>query len=415
MARSSRPSHRVVRPLIPPTPVPLAAVAPELFLPPVVAAFATLPDPRVDRTKRHELLDIVAITLCAVLAGAEGWVDIAEFGHAREAWFRTFLRLPHGIPSHDTFGRVFARLDPAAVARCIQDWVATVATLAAGEVVALDGKTARGSGTGPTREGALHVVSAWATEAAVTLGQVRTAAKGNEITALPELLALLDVRGAVVTVDAIGCQTAIAAQLRAQGADYLLAVKQNQPWLHDRIVAALAAAEAHGWRRGAQPVPHTEATTVEKDHGRLETRHVTAVPAAALLVDRAAWVDLASVVRIAATRQRVLPDGGAAPGKTETRYYITSLAPEAAHVGAVVRRHWAIENRCHWSLDVTFHEDACRIRTDHAPENLALIRKVALALLRQDRTHKHGLTSKRLRAGWDHAYLETVLRGARGN
>jgi predicted transposase YbfD/YdcC len=404
-----------VWPLVPPTPVPLAAVAPELFVPPVVAAFAALPDPRVDRTKRHALRDIVAITLCAVLAGAETWVDIAAFGQAREAWFRTFLRLPHGIPSHDTFGRVFARLDPAAFARCVQAWVATVATLAAGEVVALDGKTVRGSGTGATREGALHVVSAWASEAGLTLGQVRTPAKGNEITALPELLALLDVTGAVVTIDAIGCQTALATQIRAQGADYLLAVKGNQPWLHDRVGAAFADAEAHGWHRGGQAVPHTEGTTVEKGHGRLETRRVTAVPAAALLVDRAAWADLASVVRVEATRQRLRPDGGAAPGKAETRYYITSLPAEAARLGAVVRRHWSIENRCHWTLDVAFHEDACRIRRDHAPENLALVRKVALALLRQDRTHKHGLTSKRLRAGWDHEYLQTVLHGARAD
>ena len=410
MPRPSRPSRRIVRPPVPPTPVPV-----EFVLPPVVAAFAALPDPRVDRTKRHALLDIVAITRCAVLAGAEGWVDVAAFGHAREAWFRTFLGLPHGIPSHDTFGRVFARLDPTAFARCFQAWVATVATLAWGEVVALDGKTVRGSGAGAAREGARPVVSAWACAAGLTLGQVRTPAKGNEITALPELLALLDVTGAVVTVDAIGCQTAIAAQVRAQGADYLLAVKGNQPWLQDRIVAALADAEAHAWRRGGQAVPHTEATTTEKDHGRLETRRVTAVPAAALLVDRAAWADLASVVRVEATRQRVLPDGGVAPGQTETRYYITSLAPEAARLGAVVRRHWGIENRCHWTLDASFHEDACRIRRDHAPENLALVRKVALALLRQDRTHTHGLTSKRLRAGWDHDYLQTVLRGARAD
>jgi len=402
---------RRVRPVVEPTPVPLAFV-----LPPVVAAFAPLPDPRVERTKRHALLDIVAVTLCAVIAGAETWVDIAAFGQAREAWFRTFLALPHGIPSHDTFGRVFARLDPTAFARCFQQWVATVATRAEGEVVALDGKTVRGSGrlsgTGAAREGALHLVSAWACAAGLTLGQVRTPAKGNEITALPELLALLDVTGAVVTIDAIGCQTAVAAQVRAQGADYLLAVKGNQPWLHDRVVAALADAEAHAWRRDGQAVPHTEATAVEKDHGRIETRRVTAVPAEALLVDRAGWADLASVVRVAATRRRVLPGGGVAPGRTETRYYITSLAPNAARLADVVRRHWGIENRCHWTLDVSFHEDACRIRTDHAPENLALVRKIALALLRQDRTHKHGLTSKRLRAGWDHAYLQTVLRGA---
>lgn len=405
----------MVPPLLPPAPVPLAAVAPELLLPPAVAAFADLPDPRVERTKRHALLDIVAITLCALLAGAEGWGDVEAFGRAREAWCRTFLRVPHGIPSHDTLGRVFARLDPAAVEARLQAWAAAVATRAgglAGEVVALDGKTVRGSGAGPTREGALHGVSAWAADAALTLGQVKTAAKGNEITALPELLALLDVRGAVVTIDAIGCQTAIAAQVRAQGADYLLAVKGNQPWLHARVVAACADAQAHGWRRNHAPVPHTEATAVEKDHGRLETRRVTAAPAASLLVDRAAWPDLTSVVRVEATRQRVLPGGGAAPGRRETRSYITSLPPEAARLGAVVRRHWAIENRCHWSLDVTFREDACRVRKDHAPENLALLRQVALALLRQDRTYTRGLTAKRLRAGWDHAYLQTVLLGA---
>lgn len=406
----SRPSRRMWRPLTEPTPVPI-----EFVLPPVLTAFAGLPDPRVDRTKRHALLDIVAITLSAVLAGAEGWVDIAEFGHARESWFRTFLRLPHGIPSHDTFGRVFARLDPVAFERCFQAWVGEVARLSQGEVVALDGKTVRGSGTGPAREGALHLVSAWACEAGLTLGQVRTPAKGNEITALPELLALLDVRGAVVTVDAIGCQTALATQIRAQGADYLLAVKGNQPWLHERIVAALADAEEHDWQRNMEPIPHSEVTPVEKDHGRLERRRVLAVPAAAILADRSGWADLASVVSVEATRQRVLPGGGVGPATSERRYFITSLPPEADRLATVVRRHWGIENRCHWTLDVSFHEDACRIRKDNAPENLALVRKVALTLLRQDRTHKHGLISKRLRAGWDHDYLLRVLRGATPN
>lgn len=369
---------------------------------------ATVPDPRVERTRHHQLVDILAISLLAVLCGAESFTEIAQFGRAREAWLRTFLALPNGIPSHDTFNRVFARLDRHALAARLTQWAQAVAALAVGEVVAIDGKTARSSHDHAAGQSALHMVSAWATEHQLVLGQVKTADHSNEITAIPELLEVLDLRGTTVTIDAAGCQQKITAAIRAKRADYVLALKGNQPWLHERVVGFHAAVTADPERRW-RGVPHETLRTIEKDHGRLETRCYTVVSAAAVLRDRAGWTDLTSVGWVESERQ-LLSGPKAGTVTRETRYFISSLAAKVGPIAHAVRSHWGIENRCHWTLDMVFQEDHSRVRRDHGPANLATIRRWVLSLLRQDRTHKHGLKARRLNAAWDQEYLLKVLR-----
>lgn len=385
----------------------------------LLAHLAQLPDPRVERTKHHQLVDILAIAILAELCGADSFTEIAQFGRAREAWLKSFLALPHGIPSHDTFNRVFARLDRHALAASLTQWAQTVACLALkaeapgetpGEVVAIDGKTARRSYDRGAAQAALHTVSAWATEHQLVLGQVKTEAHSNEITAIPELLALLDLRGTTVTIDAMGCQKQITHAIRAQKAHYVLALKSNQPWLHQRVAdfhAAVTAEPARYWRN----VPHESQTTVEKDHGRIETRCYTVVRAASVLRDRTGWEDLASVGWVESERQ-ILSGPKAGTTTREVRYFISSLPPKVAPIAHAVRSHWSIENRCHWCLDVVFQEDQSRVRKDHGPANLATIRRWVLSLLRQDTTHKHGLKARRLNAAWDPNYLLKLLRFA---
>lgn len=371
---------------------------------PLLAQLAALPDPRVDRAKRHSLTDVLAIALLATLCGADTYTQFALFGVTRAAWLATFLALPNGIPSHDTFARVLRQLDPKAFAAWLTTWSQAFAGQVPG-VVAIDGKTARRSGDATTA--ALHTVSAWATEQHLTLGQVATDVKSNEITAIPELLALLLLRDCIVTIDAIGCQTAIATAIRAKKAHYVLAVKGNQRWLHDRLVALFA----HGpedtvfWARA----PHETLTHREKDHGRIETRTYRLVPAAAVLADRAPWTDLQSVGCVDATRHHV---SGPKAGTTEhhRRYFITSLPARVAPFAHAVRSHWQVENACHWTLDVVFNEDQNRARRDAGPANLATLRRWALSLMRQDTTQKTGLKGRRLIAGWDPDYLLHLLR-----
>ena len=370
----------------------------------LLAQLAALPDPRVDRAKRHALTDVLAIALLATLCGADNYSQFALFGLTRQAWLATFLSLPNGIPSHDTFARVLRQLDPKAFAAWLTTWSQALAGQVPG-VVAIDGKTARRSGDATTA--ALHTVSAWATEQHLTLGQVSTNVKSNEITAIPELLTLLQLRDCIVTIDAIGCQTAIATAIRAKQAHYVLAVKGNQRWLHDRLVALFA----HGpedtvfWARA----PHETLTHTEKDHGRIETRTYRLVPAAAVLADRAPWTDLQSVGCVDATRHHV---SGPKTGTVEhhRRYFITSLPARVGPFAHAVRSHWQIENACHWTLDVVFDEDQNRARRDAGPANLATLRRWALSLLRQDTTKKIGLKTRRLIAGWDPDYLLHLLR-----
>lgn len=378
--------------------------------------FATLTDPRAERGKEHLLLDILTITLCAVVCGADDWVAVATFGRAKKGWLRTFLALPHGIPSHDTFGRVFRLLNPDELRRCFLAWVQAVVGAAGtsgatGEpgaaVVAVDGKTVRRSHNRRTGTSALHLVSAWATEHGLVLGQVATDAKSNEITAIPALLKLLALEGATVTIDAMGCQTAIAAQLVEQGADYVLALKDNHPTVHDRVRLAFRDADtAAGTTLPlAEVVPHT---TVEKGHGRIERRRCRALgdPDYLAYIDpERRWPGLRSVVCIESTRRCD------ATVSTEVRYYLSSLPPDAPRLQRVIRSHWGIENRLHWVLDLAFDEDRSRVRTDHAPENLAIIRHIALNLLRGDPSRRIGVKNSRLKAALDEDYLWAILTG----
>jgi predicted transposase YbfD/YdcC len=382
---------------------PALAAAPETS---ISRCFAGLTDPRVERTREHRLLDIITITLCAVLCGADDWVAIETFGHAKETWLQTFLALPGGIPSHDTFGRVFARLDPTEFRACFLAWVQRVSTsqdLTAG-VVAIDGKTARRSHDRGQGKAALHLVSAWASANSLVLGQLATDQKSNEITAIPALLRLLALEGCTVTIDAMGCQTAIAAQVIEQGAAYVLALKDNHPTLHEKVRLAFADARAAaGTSRAASGWDTT--TTLEKDHGRIERRRCWALgdpEYLAYLDPHGAWAGLRSVALIESERR--LGD----EVSTEDRYYLSSLPPDAAVLGQAIRTHWGIENRLHWVLDLVFREDDSRFRMERGPENLAVVRHVALNLLRRDPA-RGSIAKKRFRAALDDQYLTNVL------
>ncbi len=365
--------------------------------PSLLAHLAILPDPRLDRTKRHKLLDILTIAICAVLGGAEGWNEIAAFGEAKQEWFKRFLELPNGIPSHDTFGRVFARLDPQALAGAFSGWAQAVSQCLAGWV-AVDGKRPRGV----QRAGeALHLVSAWAGATRLVLGQVPTAAKSNEITAIPELLKLLELKGCIVSTDAQGCQKSIAAGIRERGGDYVLALKSNHPNLLHEVQAVweirLGNAFAHH--------PYSYSETAEEGHGRQETRRYWLTPVPAWLKeDTAEWPDL-NCLGLVQSERRI---GGKL--QQQNRYYLTSLPCQAQPFAEAVRGHWGIENQVHWCLDVTFREDASRVRKDHAPANLGVIRRMALNLLRQDPS-PGSLRLKQRKAGWDESYLIKLLKG----
>jgi predicted transposase YbfD/YdcC len=367
----------------------------ELFAP----FFENLTDPRLERTKRHCLLDIIILAVCATLGNANGWADIERFGRAKIDFFRTFLELANGIPSHDTFGRVFARLEPAALMACIQQWLDALGAAVAGEVVAIDGKTLRGSFDTAAGKNPLHLVSAWACEARLTLGQVAVDAKSNEITAIPVLLELLDLKDCIVTIDAMGCQKNIAAAIRAREADYVLAVKDNQASLHQTVHEAFMA---HAEDDFSDP-SLKRIKTVERSHGRDETREYFIAEAPAALVRRGQWKDVRSIGMV--TRMRVVNE----EETDEIVYYVSSLPPKVKQFAKAVRGHWGIENRLHWSLDVTFAEDQSRVRKDHSPLNLGMLRRLALSILQKDTSIKDSLRGKRLRAGWDEEVLLRIL------
>lgn len=369
-------------------------------------AFIDLHDPRLDRPLRHSLAEIVIIALCATVAGADSWLQIAQWGRTKEAWLRTFLTLPHGIPAHDTFGRVFALLDPQQFACCYRDWMQALVpeALLEAPLIAIDGKTARRSHDRWQGQAALHTISAWATEAGIALGQRRVADHANEITALPDLLAQVVAKGAVVTMDAMGCQRALTDPIIAAEADYVLALKANQPEALATAQATFAAAAA-----GTLPVDQLDwHETLDKGHGRLERRTCRVIEDAATIAwlqthEAGAWAGLRTLVEVQATCQR------GDRTHQETRYYLSSLGPEAARLNAVIRRHWAIENELHWVLDMVFNEDQSRIRQGYAAENAALLRKVAVSVLKQDTTSPLSLKGKRQQAGWDDHYLARVL------
>ncbi len=364
--------------------------------------FADLPDPRVERTKRHRLRDIVIIAVCAVVCGADTWVAVEQFGWRKRGFLERFLDLPNGIPSHDTFGRVFAALDPAAFEACFLAWVRDTVRATAGQVVAIDGKTLRRSHDRAHGKGPLHLVSAWAAANGVVLGQLAVADKSNEITAIPALLEVLAVAGCVVTVDAMGCQREIARTIRARGADYALALKANHPQLAADVAGIVA--DALGPNAGGYTVGYHE--TLEKGHGRVERRRCWTIAeprVVAWLDPGGAWADLRTIAVVEGTRRI----GGET--EAERRTYLSSLDGDAARFLATVRTHWAIENRLHWVLDLAFREDDSRVRAGHAAENLAVLRHIALNLLRRETTAKVGVPTKRLMAGWDDAYLVAVL------
>jgi predicted transposase YbfD/YdcC len=367
--------------------------------------FANLTDPRMERTRRHVLQDMLVLALCAMIANANTWVDIERFGKTKLGFLRRFLELPNGIPSHDTFGRVFAKLDPAAVLLCLQNWLADLRAKLGGEHVIIDGKTQRGSHDGDRRPNALHLVSAWASEARLFLGQVAVAEKSNEITAIPQLLELLDLQGDTVTIDAMGCQKEIARAIVAKEADYVLAVKDNQPTLHNAIHEAFLHIVDEDYTEPSL----RRLKTIDRDHGRTETREYFIADVPADLPGADQWAELRSIGMVLRTRA----EGDKV--SREVAYYIGSIAPTVKHFARVVRGHWSIETQLHWSLDVTFSEDQSRVRKDRGPENLGLLRRLVVSILQQDTSCKASLRGKRLIAGWDDKALLKILAAFTGD
>jgi predicted transposase YbfD/YdcC len=361
--------------------------------------FRGLRDPRVVGRTRHLLFDIIVMAICGVIGNCDDWPDIAVFAQRRQSWFKRFLKLPDGIPSHDTFERVFAALDPVAFERCCLAWLHEIAGLAGVGHIAIDGKTLRGSAD--SQLGPLHLVSAWATQANLTLGQVAVDGKSNEITAIPQLLALLDLDGALVTIDAIGCQKAIAKKIVARGGDYVLVVKGNQEHLLADIQETLTKALEGELPEG---VVRTN-TTREQGHGRQEERSCVVVQHVAGIRDRQAWPHLTTVGMC--RRERTVN------GRTseEVWYFIGSRRMAARRYAQALRSHWGIENNLHWQLDVSFREDASHIENRHGAANFALFRKVALALLKRH-PRKDSIARKRKTAALDPDFLAEVLAGA---
>ena len=370
--------------------------------------FESLSDPRVNRTRRHELIDILVIGLCTLLCGGEGFNDMEDFGRAKREWFETFLSLPNGIPSHDTFNRVFAALDPRQFLECFRRWTESVRQAVDQEIVALDGKALRRALN--SDQSLKYVVSAWAERNRLVLGQWKVADKSNEITAVPELLRVLELSGCIVTLDAMGCQQQIAREIIESDADYVLALKGNQGTVHEEVKAFLddALAQRRARRPQGAKLPRAAAPlaiheTVEKDHGRIEIRRYYQSDQLEWLADRADWEGLKSVGMVEAIRE--VGD----QRSVERRYYLSSLPLDVEVFARAVRGHWGVENQLHWVLDVQMREDQSRARTGYAAENLATLRRLALNLLQRDQTKRRGVRAKQLNAGWDHAYLLRLL------
>ncbi|MBM3273438.1 ISAs1 family transposase [Candidatus Kaiserbacteria bacterium] len=364
--------------------------------------FHHLHDPRVERTKRHSLMDILFIAVCAMLGGANDFVGMEKFGKSKIGWLQKFIKLPNGIPSHDTFGRVFQALEPQEFAASFQSWVRGFEDIVQGAFINIDGKTARAAHDKANDLQALHVVSAWASDHGLVLGQVAVDDKSNEITAIPKLLQILELHGALVTIDAMGCQSDIAATLHERGADYILAVKGNQEHLEEDVVAAFAAADEQREAGQSKGLP-TVFENSSAGHGRQEQRRCEALPVPKTLRNPAKWPGLRSICRVT----RTYTEKGVE--KSEVRYFISTLPPQAQRLGMAIRGHWGVENGLHWVLDMVFDEDRSRARLNHAQENLALVRRWVLSVLRQDKTIPGGIQKKRLQAGWNERNMENLL------
>jgi predicted transposase YbfD/YdcC len=374
----------------------------------MVEHFRALADPRVDRTKDHALIDVLVIAVCTLLCGGEGFNDMEDFGQAKAEWFRTFLKLTHGIPSHDTFNRVFAALDPKEFLECFVRWTQSLRQAVDREIVAVDGKALRRAMN--KKENLKYVVSAWAESNNLVLGQLKVTDKSNEITAVPELLRVLELSGCIVTLDAMGCQKKIAREIKEADAEYVLALKGNQETVHaevksflDATIAQTQAARAPGAKLATTAAHLAQVKKVEKDHGRLEIRHYYQSDQLGWFADLKKWEGLQSVGVVESTRE---VNG---EQTVERRYYLSSLALDVELFARAVRSHWGVENKVHWVMDVCFNEDQSRARTGYAAENLATLRRLALNLLKRDKTKKRGIKGKQLNAGWDHAYLLKLL------
>lgn len=368
-----------------------------------------LPDPRVDRTQDHDLIDILMIAICCLLCGGEGFNDMEDFGQAKRDWFQTFLRLRNGIPSHDTFNRVFSALDPKEFLDCFLRWTQSLRQAVDKEIVALDGKALRRALN--QKESPKYIVSAWAEANNLVLGQLKVADKSNEITAVPQLLRVLELAGCIVTIDAMGCQKNIAKEIIEADADYVLALKGNQETAYEEVKTFLdeTVKEQQAMKPSKAKPSQAAASlaikeTVEKDHGRIETRRYYQSAELEWFEDRKKWEGLKSVGLVEAVRE--------VDGKTtvERRYYLSSLGLDVDTFARAVRGHWGVENKLHWVMDVVFREDQSRVRTGYAAENLATLRRLALNLLHGDKTKKRGLKGKQLNASWDHSYLLRLLK-----
>jgi predicted transposase YbfD/YdcC len=374
----------------------------------LVAHFTRVPDPRINRRRAHDLIDILVIAVCTLLCAGETFNDMEDFGKAKRDWFSTFLKLRNGIPSHDTFNRVFAALDPKQFLDCFLRWTQSLREAVPQEIVALDGKALRRALN--KGQSIKYVVSAWAESNGLVLGQLKVADKSNEITAVPELLRVLELSGCIVTLDAMGCQKKIAKEIVEADAEYVLALKGNQETVHEEVKSFLDATllEQQSPRLQGAKLSKAAATlasleTVEKDHGRLEIRRYYQSDQLDWFADRLKWEGLKSVGMVESVRE--------VDGKTtvERRYYLASLPLGIGTLARAVRGHWGVENKVHWIMDVCFREDQSRARTGYAAENLATLRRLALNLLKQEKTKKRGIRGKQLNASWDHAYLLRLL------
>jgi predicted transposase YbfD/YdcC len=369
--------------------------------------FTQIKDPRVERTRWHLLTDIITIAILSVIAGAQGWEDIEEYGLNKKEWLETFLKLPYGIPSPDTFRRVFEKINPKEFEQCFRQWVQSLIEKLGVEVVAIDGKTHKGSYDRTSKLKALHTVSAWSSEHRLVLGQTKVSSKSNEITAIPALLEMLDISGCIITIDAMGTQKLIAEKIIAADADYILSLKDNHPTLHQQVKTWFEAAQSSGF----EGIDVSINKRVEKGHHRIEKRTVYTVTVSQIpgLYQLDLWAGLKTVIMIVRSIQHWNKL------TQEVQFYITSIASDANKIGSAIRQHWGIENSVHWTLDVTFGEDESRIRSLHSPQNFALLRRIALNALERETSFRRSIRQKSRRAAMNDRYMVSVLAAALPN